>query len=294
MDIDLVFSGGGVKGFALLGAYEAIEEKGLRWKRLAGTSAGALLAALLAAGYTAREMTQLLEELELEQFLDERASWVPFSVWKWVRLYWHLGVYKGNVFEQWIESALAARGVRTFRDVPADSLYIVASDVTNGRIVVLPDDLAIYGIDPGSFSIAKAVRMSTSIPYFFEPVRLHGRDGTSLIVDGGVLSNFPLFLFDEEKETKKRPVLGVQLSAKPGQRPKRRIANALDLYEALFAAMKEAHDARYISRRHEKNIIFLPVENVLATEFSIDLEARRRLIDYGRERARQFLRRWAF
>ncbi|KYD35039.1 hypothetical protein B4114_1965 [Geobacillus stearothermophilus] len=150
------------------------------------------------------------------------------------------------------------------------------------------------GIDPGSFSIAKAVRMSTSIPYFFEPVRLHGRDGTSLIVDGGVLSNFPLFLFDEEKETKKRPVLGVQLSAKPGQRPKRRIANALDLYEALFEAMKEAHDARYISRRHEKNIIFLPVENVLATDFSIDLEARRRLIDYGRERARQFLRRWAF
>ncbi|MGG3920846.1 patatin-like phospholipase family protein, partial [Geobacillus thermodenitrificans] len=53
MDIDIVFSGGGVKGFALIGAYEAIEEKGLRWKRLAGTSAGAMLAALLAAGYSA-------------------------------------------------------------------------------------------------------------------------------------------------------------------------------------------------------------------------------------------------
>ncbi|MGP3559840.1 patatin-like phospholipase family protein [Geobacillus sp. BK01] len=294
MDIDIVFSGGGVKGFALLGAYEAIEEKGLRWKRLAGTSAGALLAALLAAGYSAREMTRLLEELEMEQFLDERASWIPFPVWKWVRLYWHLGVYKGKVFEQWIESALAARGVRTFRDIPPGSLYIVASDVTNGRIVVLPDDLRTYGLDPDSFSVAKAVRMSTSIPYFFEPVRLRGRGGISLIVDGGVLSNFPLFLFDEEKEAKKRPVLGVQLSAKPGEQPKRRISNALDLYEALFATMKEAHDARYISRRHEKNIIFLPVENFLSTDFSIDPEARRHLIEYGRERARQFLRQWAY
>ncbi|AGT32753.1 hypothetical protein M493_12530 [Geobacillus genomosp. 3] len=294
MDIDIVFSGGGVKGFALLGAYEAIEEKGLRWKRLAGTSAGALLAALLAAGYSAREMTRLLEELEMERFLDERASWIPFPVWKWVRLYWHLGVYKGKVFEQWIESALAARGVRTFRDIPPGSLYIVASDVTNGRIVVLPDDLRTYGLDPDSFSVAKAVRMSTSIPYFFEPVRLRGRGGISLIVDGGVLSNFPLFLFDEEKEAKKRPVLGVQLSAKPGEQPKRRISNALDLYEALFATMKEAHDARYISRRHEKNIIFLPVENVLSTDFSIDPEARRHLIEYGRERARQFLRQWAY
>ncbi|MBB6284621.1 patatin-like phospholipase family protein [Geobacillus subterraneus] len=294
MDIDIVFSGGGVKGFALLGAYEAIEEKGLRWKRLAGTSAGSLLAALLAAGYSAREVMHLLEELELERLLDERASWIPFPVWKWVRLYWHLGLYQGKALERWLESVLAARGVRTFQDVPAGSLYIVASDVTNGRIVVLPDDLNAYGIDPSSFSVAKAVRMSVSIPYFFEPVRLRGQNGTSLIVDGGVLSNFPLFLFDEEKKTKKRPVLGIQLSAKPGERPKRNITNALDLYEALFAAMKEAHDARYISRRHEKNIVFLPVENVMSTEFSVDPEARRRLIDYGRERTRQFLRQWAY
>ncbi len=185
MDIDLVFSGGGVKGFALLGAYEAIEEKGLRWKRLAGTSAGALLSALLSAGYSARDIARLLEELELEQFLDERPLWIPFSLWKWVRLYWHLGLYQGKAFERWLEAALAARGVRTFQDVPAGSLYIVASDVTNGRIVVLPDDLAIYGIDPGSFSIAKAVRMSISIPYFFEPVRLRGRNGVAFIVDGG-------------------------------------------------------------------------------------------------------------
>ncbi|MFC0297359.1 patatin-like phospholipase family protein [Geobacillus jurassicus] len=293
MDIDIVFSGGGVKGFALLGAYEAIEEKGLRWKRLAGTSAGSLLSALLAAGYSARDIAQLLEELELEHFLDERPLWIPFPLWKWVRLYWHLGLYQGKAFERWLEEALAARGVRTFQDVPAGSLYIVASDVTNGRLVVLPDDLAVYGIDPGLFSIAKAVRMSISIPYFFEPVRLHGRNGASLIVDGGVLSNFPLFLFDEEKK-KKRPVLGVQLSPKPGERPKRTIANALDLYEALFAAMREAHDARYVSRRHEKNIVFLPVDNVISTEFSIDPESRRRLIDYGRERTRQFLRQWTY
>ncbi|KFL16373.1 hypothetical protein GT94_04495 [Geobacillus stearothermophilus] len=70
MNIDLVFSGGGVKGFALLGAYEAIEEKGLRWKRLAGTSAGALLAALLAAGYTAREIaTEFSIDLEARRRL---------------------------------------------------------------------------------------------------------------------------------------------------------------------------------------------------------------------------------
>ncbi|MFC4182357.1 patatin-like phospholipase family protein [Saccharococcus thermophilus] len=294
MDIDIVFSGGGMKGLAFLGAYEAIEAKGLRWKRLAGTSAGSLIAALIAAGYTSKEMIELLDGLELQCFLDERKYLLPFSVWKWVRIYWRMGLYKGEALQQWLEEILAARGIKTFADLPKESLYIVASDVTNGRMLILPDDLPQYGMDPASFPVAKAVRMSISIPYFFEPVKLQTKEGKCVIVDGGVLSNFPLFLFDEEKKVKKRPVLGIQLSAKLVERPKRKINNAIDLYEALFVAMKEAHDARYISRRHEKNIVFLPVKNVLSTEFSITPEARDSLIRYGRERTEQFLKNWTY
>jgi NTE family protein len=292
LEIDIVFSGGGIKGFALLGAYEAIEAKGLRWRRLAGTSAGSLVAALIAAGYTSKEMIDLLDELDLERFLDERKCPFPFRVWKWVRLYWRMGLYKGDALEQWLKEVLAERGIKTFADLPKESLYIVASDVTNGRMLILPDDLPQYGIDPAAFSVAKAVRMSISIPYFFEPVKLQTKNGKYIIVDGGVLSNFPLFLFDEEKKVKKRPVLGIQLSAKLAERPKRNINNAIDLFEALFGAMKEAHDARYISRRHEKNIVFLPVENVLSMEFSITPDTRNRLIQYGRERTEQFLKKW--
>lgn len=294
MDIDIVFSGGGMKGLAFLGAYEAIEAKGLRWKRLAGTSAGSLIAALIAAGYTSKEMIELLDGLELQCFLDERKYLLPFSVWKWVRIYWRMGLYKGEALQQWLEEILAARGIKTFADLPKESLYIVASDVTNGRMLILPDDLPQYGMDPASFPVAKAVRMSISIPFFFEPVKLQTKEGKCVIVDGGVLSNFPLFLFDEEKKVKKRPVLGIQLSAKLVERPKRKINNAIDLYEALFVAMKEAHDARYISRRHEKNIVFLPVKNVLSTEFSITPEARDSLIRYGRERTEQFLKNWTY
>jgi NTE family protein len=294
LDIDIVFSGGGMKGLAFLGAYEAIEAKGLRWKRLAGTSAGSLIAALIAAGYTSKEMIELLDGLELQCFLDERKYLLPFSVWKWVRIYWRMGLYKGEALQQWLEEILAARGIKTFADLPKESLYIVASDVTNGRMLILPDDLPQYGMDPASFPVAKAVRMSISIPFFFEPVKLQTKEGKCVIVDGGVLSNFPLFLFDEEKKVKKRPVLGIQLSAKLVERPKRKINNAIDLYEALFVAMKEAHDARYISRRHEKNIVFLPVKNVLSTEFSITPEARDSLIRYGRERTEQFLKNWTY
>ena len=65
MLIDGVFSGGGLKGFALVGAYEVLEEKGYQFKRVAGTSAGAILASFIAAGYTAKEIELLFDDLDL-------------------------------------------------------------------------------------------------------------------------------------------------------------------------------------------------------------------------------------
>ena len=61
-------------------------------------------------------------------------------------------------------------------------------------MVVLPEDLPDYGIDPDRFEIARAVRMSISIPYFFEPVIVKKH----VFVDGGILSNFPMWIFDRE------------------------------------------------------------------------------------------------
>ncbi len=94
MEIDGVFSGGGVKGFALIGAYEAIEEKGFRFKRLAGTSAGALIASFIAAGFTSKEIVDMIEEMNLMDFLDERHTIIPYAWLKWLVLYWKWGYIK--------------------------------------------------------------------------------------------------------------------------------------------------------------------------------------------------------
>jgi len=294
MEIDGVFSGGSVKGLALIGAYEAIEARGLRFKRLAGTSAGSLVAALIAAGYTSKQLREIVGKLDLRSLLDVRKRLLPSPLAKWLFLYKRMGLYKGDALEQWLEGVLGKKGVRTFRDLPKGSLYIVASDVTNGRMLVMPDGLKDYGIDPDSFSVAKAVRMSTSIPYFFEPVTLRTNQGKHIIVDGGILSNFPIFLFDEEMKLKKRPVLGIQLSSRLENKQKKKIKNAVDLYEALFETMREAHDARHISRRHEKNIIFLPIKHIISTDFSIGEEEKFKLIEYGKKRAEQFLKTWTY
>ncbi|MNW55311.1 hypothetical protein D3C74_329630 [compost metagenome] len=64
------------------------------------------------------------------------------------------------------------KGIRTISNLPKGKLRIIASDITSGRILVLPDDLERISIKSKGFEVARAVRMSYNIPYFFEPVLL--------------------------------------------------------------------------------------------------------------------------
>lgn len=292
MQIDGVFSGGGLKGFALVGALEVLEERGYRFQRVAGTSAGAILACFIAAGYTSKEIKQMLEETDFQALLDPRKNFLPFTFMKWIRLYWQLGLYQGKALENWFLQKLAVKGVYTFSDLPEGSLKLIASDLTNGKMIVLPDDLARYGLSAHSFPVARALRMSCGIPFFFEPVHLKVGSGDTIIVDGGVLSNFPLWLFEDAFGKSPRPVLGLKLSRTQENLSNQEIDNALDLFSALFTTMKNAHDDRYISRKHERNIIFIPVEDASATEFDMDDDTKNALLESGRQSTEQFLKTW--
>lgn len=291
MIVDGVFSGGGIKGFAYVGAMQVLEEHGIQFKRLAGTSAGAILAAFLAAGFNAQELEEIFDELNLKVLLDPPKLCIGIPFLKWINLYVRFGMYHGKSLEKWFHQKLASKGIYSFGDLPEGKLKLIASDLTNGRIVVLPDDLKLYGINDRTFPISRALRMSCGLPFFFEPVYLKNGTSESVIVDGGVLSNFPLWVFDNEN--KPRPVLGLKLSSANEEMSPYEIDNAIQLFEALFSTMKNAHDNRYIARRHEKDIIFIPVEKYSATQFDIDEETKQKLICIGKERTTQFLKKWA-
>ena len=292
MKINGVFSGGGLKGFALVGAVGELESQGYQFERVAGTSAGAIVASFLAAGYTADEIETMLAEEDFEALLDPRNHLLPFPLMKWVSLYWRMGLYQGKALEQWFFDKLARKGCYTFGDLPQGALKLVASDLTNGKMMVLPDDLEQYGYDPDGFSIAKALRMSCGIPYFFEPVRLKVPENT-VVVDGGILSNFPMWIFDDDPSFVKRPVVGLKLSRNRSEVPGRSIRNALQLFEALFSTMKNAHDEKYIEREQEHNIIFIPVENYNSTQFDMTEEQMAELLTIGSSRTKDFLLTWS-
>jgi NTE family protein len=224
---DLVLSGGGVKGIGLVGAVVALLEAGYSAQRVSGTSAGSIVGAVVAAAamgekLSPEEVKELALQLDYEKFTDpgpvERLPVLgpSFAVLR------GSGIYKGDYAHDWIRSQLNNLGVRTFGDLairddslPAEQRYklvVTVADVTTGQLVRLPWDYRrVYGLDPDEQPVADAVRASMSIPFFFRPVTLTGSTGlTSTLVDGGILSNFPIDSLDRTDGRKPRwPSFGV-------------------------------------------------------------------------------------
>ncbi|WP_010650844.1 patatin-like phospholipase family protein [Oceanobacillus massiliensis] len=296
MKIDGVFSGGGVKAFAYIGVLDSLQENNLQLERVAGTSAGAIIASLVAAGFELEEIQGLVEKLRLTQFVDPPivTKYLPFT--KWLFLYTMLGINKGDKMEEWLTIQLASKNIHTFHDIKPGYLKVVVSDLSLGKLIVIPDDLEkVYGIQPEYFPVAKAVRMSAGFPFFFMPKKLPGLyKKKSVMVDGGLLSNFPLWIFDNESEKKQRPLLGVKLTDGINEDiGPRDIKNALDMFQALFSTMKQAHDSRYIAKNQMQNIMIVPVKDTESTDFGISNEKKAALIQSGKDYAAAFLKHWS-
>lgn len=225
-EVDLVLAGGGVKGLGLAGAVAALTESGAKPQRVSGTSAGAVVGSLVASGLTGQELKNTALGMPYPDFLDPAPlERVPLlgPVQAVLR---GSGIYKGDYAHEWIRKELAKRHVTTFRDLKLDGkdylwlprerrykLVVTVSDVTLGQLVRLPWDYeSLYGLDPDEQSVADAVRASMSIPFFFRPVRLTNDETkvTSTLLDGGLLSNFPIDSLDRTDGQKPRwPTFGV-------------------------------------------------------------------------------------
>jgi len=304
--LDGVFEGGGVKGIALVGAVSVVEEAGYSFVNLAGTSAGAIVATLLAAGYTAGELKTVLMDLDFSRLTDAGPlGTVPLigSLVKSVNLLTRLGIYEGDYLLGFMREKLAAKHIRTFADLQMpqfdDARYrfkvrVIASDITRGRLLALPQDIADYGERPEAMEVALAVRMSMSIPFFFKPVRFRAKAQTYLIVDGGLLSDFPVWLFDAPG-LPEWPTFGFRLSATGDPTMIRHpVAGPLSALAAMFSTAVEAHDARYIKDRDFVRTIAVNTTEYSSTNFALTQADKDALYEAGCEAARQFLQTWDF
>lgn len=222
---DLVLSGGGVKGIALAGAVAALNDAGYQCWRVSGTSAGAIVGALVAAGLRGRELSEAAMRLDYARFADK----VPLDrvplLGAGLALFGDDGLYRGDYAREWVCDELARLGVRTFGDLALDDsqlpakrrykLVVTCADITLGRLIRLPWDYRdVYGLDPDTQLVADAVRASMSVPLLFRPAAITNpvTGVTSTLVDGGVVSNFPIDSLDRtDGKLPRWPTFGVTL-----------------------------------------------------------------------------------
>jgi NTE family protein len=171
---------------------------------------------------------------------------------------------------------------------------MTASDISRGRLRYLRWDYDDFGRDRGAQHVVEAVRASMSIPFFYRPVGWDSPGGgEAWLVDGGMLSNFPITAFDAPPGTTPRwPTLGIELSAPPGavQGTGHPIADAVSMTRAMLRTMTGFYDQMHIeSADAQARTIFVDTGSVRATDFDLTDDARDFLYRSGRDAAAKFL-----
>ncbi|MBU5593224.1 patatin-like phospholipase family protein [Clostridium sp. MSJ-4] len=294
MKVDMVFEGGGVLGISFVGALASLEKHGYEFQRCAGTSAGAIVAALVVAGYNADELYKLMKSLDYS-FMKSGKCYEKFPPFRGVKLLSEKGLYNGDNIEKWITPMLEAKKVTKFKHVMKNGksrLKIIASDITKRDIVIFPDDLNKYDIDPGEFEIAKAVRMSASIPLYFTPYILNYGTSRSCIVDGGLLSNFPIWIFDVEG-VPRWPTFGLKLQDKHSK-TSTGSCNFFRFVQDVIHAPLYVNGERFIRDKDLVRTVIIDSKGIKSTDFDIAYKHAESLYDKGYKATEEFLGGWNF
>jgi NTE family protein len=318
---DLVLSGGGVKGIGLVGAVVALIEGGYRVGRISGTSAGSLVGAVGAAAahgeqLSGAQLTEIALSVPYHKFLDPvPAAKVPVLGMAWAALRGQ-GLYRGDFVHDWVESELNNLGVRTFGDLGIDDpdlppeqryrLVVTISDVTRGHLVRLPWDYRrLHGLNPDEQPVADAMRASMAIPFFFRPATITSTAGlTSTLIDGGLLSNFPMYSLDRTDGKPPRwPSFGITVMTKnpaqgdgdpaPGLAPLIHVPGAPQLLEAIINTALLGHDQTYLSQPSvAERTIAVDSTDIGYLNFNISRADSEKLYDKGYAAGQKFLTTW--
>ncbi len=302
MEINAVFEGGGVRGIALAGAAAAALDAGYSFHRTVGTSAGALVAALLASGFDAVDLEREVAGMDWPGLLDPVAIAKIPVIGEHVALVAHRGIHRTRRIEAVWKKMLLRNGVRTYNDLPERALEVVATDLTHGAGVAFPHCLPGYGIDPGSFSVARSLVMSAAVPFLFIPVSLHDTIANERVLfsDGAMAANYPIGVVDRD-----RPVVGFRLVPDGDPHVHQRIVGPYSLARAVLMAGIRARyslprtiegadlvidvpvrsDLDFTLTRDEASAAFERARGAARDQFTIDVVGNSRLQELSAVRA---------
>lgn len=239
MRADLVLSGRLGYVPALASVIEAFEDRGYEWFRVAGVGAGGILAALLAAGYPARQLREITDGAPWDSLLrvspGRTGQYLPVTSPADLLADQVLsGAVSAEPLDAWLGRWLRQRGVSTFADLqPEDAssgrprLTLFAADARTGRVVRLPDDLGLPAAD--SVRVVDAVGAAAAFPFVFGPRRIEG----GLLSDASGWGPLPVDAFDRPVEPPRWPTFGVAVQYAAGRDQQAETSDRAEVLAAL-------------------------------------------------------------
>jgi NTE family protein len=217
---NLVFQGGGVKAYVYHGALRVLDEYEIlpQIERVAGTSAGALQAAMLCFRLSTEDTIDLFKTVDYakirslnpgddsdqrrNRILDEQLERFRGNLDAANRFFRRYGLFSTDYLQEWLHDTIAVycggNGRATFidfRDCGFRDLYTTAVNITRHQAEIFSADTT------PDVAVADAVLMSAAIPFFFEALQFDGKalGQGDFYIDGGALSNYPLTIFDDPR-----------------------------------------------------------------------------------------------
>lgn len=307
---NLVLEGGGMRGLAYAGALEVLDSAGVLQKieRVGGTSAGAIQATLLAIGYTPKEMTEAIKNIPINQLND---GFVPTAIFRMKNKF---GLFKGKKLYNWLDELIALKTGNadiTFqqlqdqkKDKNYKDLYITGTDLMHRKLMVFSHE------NFPDMQIKVAMRISFSIPLFYEPIYIddngkvvsrYGFEANHLMVDGGLLANYPIELFDstkyinpeeENKTIKNSETLGLLLD-KPEFSNYAELETPLEinnLRQYISAVYQTIIDKPNPELTSSKRSLLISHLNLSGRPRKLSNKTIQALIESGRQGARNFIK----
>lgn len=274
--VGLVLSGGGAKGFAHIPILKEIDKAGIQIDYIAGTSMGAIIGGMYAAGYSANQIEELVNDIDFMSLLRDK---LPRSASSFFEKEYEektgvtLPVNKGtiglpkaiskgqNVVNLLSELFKDTESITDFSKLPIP-FFCIATDVENGKEVI---------IDSGS--LVMALRASGSFPTLLNPVELNGK----LLVDGGVVNNFPINLM---KKKGMDIIIGVDVEGKLVE--KENLNSAISILNQIVTFQM------YNKTDEEKKKVDVYVHPDIFNFTVVDFEKKEEILQKGVEEAVKF------